>query len=152
MIEWHLEMRLLKDLRPHPKNPRYLSKDQARHLTISLNKFGLSEKPIINTDGTIIGGHQRIQILRKQKVKQIECWVPNRELNNEEMDELNIRLNRNHGDFDFDILANQFEVPDLVEWGFKPEDLEIILTEDVESEKQEKKKKLTTCPSCGCEF
>ena len=153
MINWHLEKRLVKDLKPNPKNPRHLSKDQERHIEISLKKFGLADKPIINTDNMIIGGHMRLRILKKQKIKEIECWIPERLLTEKEVDELTIRLNKNHGGFDFDILANEWEVPDLLDWGFKPEELEIILTEDIESkEKTDKKKKTTTCPGCGLEF
>ncbi len=152
MITWHLEKRLVKELKPHPKNPRQLSKDQERHLNSSINKFGLAEKPIINTDSTIIGGHQRLQILKKQKVKEIECWVPERELNSAEVDELNVRLNKNTGSFDFDILANQFEIPDLLEWGFSVDDLDIGSLEDIESEQKESKKKKSTCPNCGHEY
>lgn len=152
MIQWLLEKRLIKDLKPHPKNPRQLSKDQERHLRTSIDKFGLAEKIIINTDNTIIGGHQRINILKSMKEKEIECWVPERELTDLEVDELCIRLNRNHGDFDFDILANQFDIPDLLEWGFNVDDLDIGAFEEIESDTKDKTKKLTTCPQCGHEF
>ena len=153
MIEWHLENRLIKNLKLNPKNPRQLTKDQERHLRSSIDKFGLAEKIIINIDNTIIGGHQRIRILKTMKIKETECWVPNRELTQEEADELCIRLNRNHGDFDYDILANQWSVCDLLDWGFKPEELELLDPDEIESEdKDEKKKKQTTCPSCGHAF
>jgi hypothetical protein len=79
--------------------------------------------------------------------------VPDRALLEREVDELNIRLNRNHGEFDYDILANSWDVPDLLDWGFNPEELELIAIDPLESEdKQEKKKKKHTCPSCGHEF
>lgn len=153
MIEWHLETRKLKDLKPHPKNPRQLTKDQERQLRTSVTKFGLIEKLIINTDNMIIGGHQRYQILKNCKAKEIECWVPSRLLDEKEVDELCIRLNRNHGEFDFDILANLWEVPDLLDWGFKVEELELIDPEELNSkEKVDKEEKLTVCPKCAHEF
>src|SRR3990172_8549233 len=147
MIEWHLEVHPIKSLKPHPKNPRQLSKDQARHLRTSINKFGLSDKPTINTDLTIIGGHQRIQILKTMKKGEVECWVPDRLLDEKEVEELCIRLNKNTGSFDFDLMANNFDVPDLIDWGFKPEELEIILDSD-ESDSQ-KKDAGCKCPTCG---
>ena len=70
MINWKLETVLIKDLKNHPKNPRYISKDQFRHLENLINKFGLIDKPIVNLDRTIIGGHQRIQILKKMKKRK----------------------------------------------------------------------------------
>src|ERR1700690_2378436 len=117
MIKWTTETRKIKSLKAHPKNPRQLTKFQHDHLKTSLSKFGIADKPIINTDGTIIGGHQRLKVLKELGFKEIEVLVPDRELTGSEVDEMNIRLNRG-GDFDFDILANEYEVTNLIEWGF----------------------------------
>lgn len=153
MIKWNLETRKLKDLKPHPKNPRKLSKHDAKHLQASIDKFGLIDKPIITHEGMIIGGHQRIAVLKKSKAKEVECWVPDQELDEKDIDELCIRLNRVNGEFDFDILANEFDIPDLIEWGFANEEL-IGFDEIEEEQKSESKqqKKTKMCPSCGHEF
>lgn len=149
MIQWHIETRKLSKLKNHPKNPRQLSKLQEEQITQSLQRFGLADKPIINTDGTIIGGHQRKRILAKLGYKEIECWVPDRQLSDKEVDELNVRLNLNAGEFDYDILANEFEIPDLVDWGFTLDDLH--LTEDDMDDKEQtpKTKQQKVCPNCG---
>ncbi len=152
MIIWHLEFRKVSSLKNHPKNARTLSKLQAEHLQISLEKFGLIDKPIINLDGMIIGGHQRKRILKKLGIKEIECWVPDRELTEKEVDELNIRLNRNIGDWDFEILANEWDPVEIVEYGFDPIELLGCLDEEESEPEKEDKKKKTTCPSCGHEF
>lgn len=143
MIKWTLETRKLKDLKNHPKNARKLSSDDAYQLNESIGKFGLIDKPIINTDNTIIGGHQRIAIV-KSKLKQIECWIPDRTLTDAEVDELNIRLNRNTGDWDYDILANQWDIPDLIQWGF---DAKELLSDGTDKTNKGKKDKI--CPHCG---
>lgn len=122
MIKWTLTEKKLSDLKDYPKNPRQLSKDQAKHLSTSINKFGLIDKPIINTDGTIIGGHQRKRILKDAGFKTVQCWTPDRELIESEIEELNIRLNKNTGDWNFDILANEWSLADLLEWGFTSDD------------------------------
>jgi site-specific DNA-methyltransferase (adenine-specific) len=97
------------------------------------------DKPIVNLDSanTIIGGHQRKHVLESTGVKEIECWIPDRELTEREVEELNIRLNKNTGSWDFDVLANEFELDDLLEWGFDKKELDIDLwageaPEDVE--------------------
>jgi ParB-like chromosome segregation protein Spo0J len=153
MIQWHLEKRLIKDLKPHPNNPRQISKDQMRHLATSIERFGLIDKPIINLDNRIIGGHQRVTHLKSEKAKEVECMVPDRILEDKEVDELMIRLNRNHGDFDYDVLANAFDIPCLLDWGFLPDELELsvtdIETDDKPGEPDPKKK---TCPNCGHEL
>jgi len=138
MIEWTLEKRKLLSLKDYSKNPRRLTNDQEDHLRISLQKFGLIDKIIINQDGTIIGGHQRKRTLKKMGVKEVECYVPNRPLETKEVEELNIRLNKNSGEWDFDILANEWNIPDLVEWGFSLDEFQIEVeqiegTEDEDS-------------------
>lgn len=125
MIDWKLEKRKISDLKPNPKNPRRLSKHDAEHLEKSLERFGLIDKPIINPDGLIIGGHQRLSILGKKKGESIDCWVPDRTLSEKEVEELNIRLNRNTGEWDFDILANQWDLNDLLQYGFTEEELSV---------------------------
>lgn len=148
MIEWTIQNRKIKDLKKHSNNPRRISKEQFNQIQISLDKFGLIEKPVINQDNTIISGHQRIQILKKNNHLVVDCWVPNKHLNDKEVDELLIRFNKNHASWDYDILANSFEIPDLIEYGFTTEELEITMPED--KPKKEKKKK--ECPHCGNEL
>jgi len=152
MINWHIQNIKIKDLKPHPKNPRSINKDQMMHLEGLIKKFGLIDLPIVNTDMQIICGHQRIKILKKQKIKEVDCWIPDRELTEEEVEHLLIGHNLNQGQWDWEELANQWNVTDLLEWGFKEEQLLGIIGEEKEEESKDKKVKLTTCPSCGCEF
>lgn len=125
VIEWKLEERKLKDLRENPINPRRLSKHQAEHLQTSLKRFGVCEPIVINPDGLIIGGHQRCKTLKKLGHKTVPVYVPNRNLEEKEISELTIRLNRNTGDWDVDVLANSWDPRELVEWGFTEDELQI---------------------------
>lgn len=150
-IIWHLEKRKLKDLRDFHKNPRKLSDDQWVHLRTSLDKFGLIDRPCINLDGTIIGGHQRIKAIAYLGEEEVEVMVPSRSLDKQEIEELNIRLNRS-ADWDFDILANQYEFEDLVSYGFDPEEL-LGKSFAVQIETEEEDKKIhdldDRCPECN---
>jgi ParB-like chromosome segregation protein Spo0J len=154
-ITWHLEKRKLKDLYPYDKNPRQLSEKQFEQLKKSVDKFGLIDRPCINADGTIIGGHQRLHVMNPFPDDLIEVMVPNRLLESKEVEELNIRLNANQGSWDQDILANEFEIDELVEWGM--EDLKVIqdvlmMGDEQIGEDAFKKKKSKTCPNCGVEL
>ena len=106
-MEWKSEIRLLSDLLPNSQNPRRMSKNTAEDLAKSLSKFGVCSPIQINTDGKIIGGHQRAKILQQLGIKEVEVKVPDRELTKRESDQLNIMLNKVHGDFDDDMLANK---------------------------------------------
>jgi len=155
-IEWKLDPIAIKLLKDNPKNPRQINKDVVQRLGEFIDKFGLIDKPIINQDNTIIGGHQRIRLLKKKKAKTVECWVPSRMLTEEECDELMIGVNKIHGQFDYDLLSTHFEPLDLLKWGFTEKELFDSCAESEkimeEMQQEEKKKALKTCPNCGCEF
>jgi len=138
-INWTLRSFRLDELTDYYKNPRSLSEKEFKQLKTSLDKFGMIDKPIVNADSanTIIGGHQRKHVLEATGVKEIECWIPDRELSDKEVEELNIRLNKNTGSWDFDVLANEFQLDDLLDWGFDKGELDLDLwaedaPEDVE--------------------
>lgn len=119
-ITWHIERRPIRDLREHPGNPRLLTKKGLADLRKSVNKFGLAEPLVIQPDGKLIGGHARLKTLEAVGAGEADCMVPDRELTTDEVRELNIRLNRNvAGEWDFDKLANEFDIGELKEWGFE---------------------------------
>jgi DNA modification methylase len=126
-MKWHIEKRKVSELIPDEHNPRVLTKKGLADLKKSVDKFGLAEPIIINTTGVIIGGHGRAKVLDPSE--DVEVYVPERELTADEQKELNVRLNKNiAGEWDFDILANEFEVGDLIEWGFDEKDLKIDIS------------------------
>tara|TARA_R110002020_G_scaffold41198_1_gene121490 strand:+ start:239 stop:838 length:600 start_codon:yes stop_codon:yes gene_type:complete len=112
----------INKLIPATYNPRQISKKQYKDLKESIEKFGLIDPIIVNKDFTIIGGHQRYKVCVELTKKDdrfflIDCVVL--DLTKEEERELNIRLNKSGGEFDLDILANEFDIEELKEWGFK---------------------------------
>lgn len=134
MHEWKMEERSLKDLKPNPKNPRRMSKQMAEQLTKSLDKFGQCEPIVINQDNTIIGGHQRVKTLKNLGAHTAYVMVPCEPLSEEEADELCIRLNKNSGIFDDDLLANAWDIDLLVDCGFTPQELHLDIEPEEEKE------------------
>ena len=117
-----IESKLIKDLKPATYNPRQISTKDYNSLKESVKKFGLVDPIIINQNGNVVvGGHQRLKICKELKHIEIDCVVL--DLSKEEERELNIRLNKNQGQFDMDILANEFDIDQLVDWGFKHIDI-----------------------------
>lgn len=147
MITWHLEKRLIKDLIPHSKNPRVLTKDQAMHLQLSLERFGITDEPLLNTDNTIIAGHQRLRILALLGHEEVLCKLPERTLTAAEVDELNIRHNKNTGAWDWDVLANEWKEDDLIMWGFNPHEFGALAWDEELPQKQEDE--CQKCPECN---
>src|SRR2546422_11710602 len=110
-LVWTTEKRSAKELIPLPFNPRKLTDKQRKDLEASLAKFNLVEIPAVNTDNTIIAGHQRLAILialgRGGEV--IDVRVPNRKLTEPEVREYNIRSNKNLGEWDIETLKENFD-------------------------------------------
>ena len=120
-------------LKPATYNPRQISTKQFKDLSKSIATFGLVDPIIVNKDFTVIGGHQRLKVLNEMQTDTIPCVVLN--LSKEKERELNVRLNKNTGDFDIDILANEFDIDELVDWGFKHIDLDVNIDKIEEEDK-----------------
>ena len=126
-----VETKLITELKPATYNPRQISTKDYNSLKESIKKFGLVDPIIINQNGNVVvGGHQRLKICKELKHIEIDCVVL--DLSKEEERELNIRLNKNTGEFDMDILANEFDIDELVDWGFKHIDLDVNIDKIVD--------------------
>jgi|FLOH01.1.fsa_nt_gi hypothetical protein len=123
-MKWHNETRRLAQLIPFDYNPRQLTEKQYADLKASLTKFDLAEIPAINTDNTIIAGHQRIRIFAELHGMdyEIDVRVPDKKLGKKDLEEYLIRSNLNTGEWDWDVLANEFDTSELFEWGFDEKD------------------------------
>lgn len=171
-----IEKKKISDLIPAPYNPRQSTAKQEQHLKESLEKFGLVEPIIFNKQtGYIVGGHFRVRELKKLGIKEIECVIV--DLNEEDEKELNIRLNANTGGWDWDTLANDWDVVDLQDWGlnipkFDPVDIDFdpnvtpetnysdVTKEQIRAEAEKLASQMlrnhkeidVMCPKCGNEF
>ena len=135
-IIWHSQKRKISELKPAPYNPRELTEKQAQDLATSLELFNLAEPIVINQNNTIVGGHQRINILKAKygdNGTEVDVRVPNRLLTQDEEVELNLRLNKNLGQWNFDALAN-FDEELLKDVGFESQELDKIFQLDLPNE------------------
>ena len=109
----------IKQLKPSEYNPRKMTEKQEEDLTESLKRFGCLDPIIVNMfsgrENIIVGGHQRYRILDKLGYKEVPVIFVS--LDEKKEKELNLRLNKNTGEFDFDILKT-FETDLLLDVGF----------------------------------
>jgi len=125
--------RSISELIPAEYNPRQLSSEQREHIAASLKRFGFVDPVIVNThpdrENIIIGGHMRTRVAKEELgFTEVPCVELSLTLDQEK--ELNIRLNKNSGSWDFDALANHFDVDDLTDWGFELGELDLDIGED----------------------
>jgi len=121
----YVDIRLLK---PAEYNPRKHDKVAADQLKESITRFGAVDPLIVNQapgrENIVVGGHFRLEILSELNYKEVPVvYVNIPDIEKEK--ELNIRLNKNTGEFDWDLLA-KFDESFLSQVGFSSEDLDNI--------------------------
>ena len=121
-------------LRLSEYNPRKWDKEAESQLKESIKKYGFVDPILVNSalnrEGVVIGGHFRLTIAKELKIAQVPVvYIDIPDLEKEK--ELNIRLNKNTGEFDFDLLA-KFDESFLADIGFTSEEMDSIFEEDQE--------------------
>ncbi|MEA1965575.1 MAG: DNA methyltransferase [Candidatus Aerophobetes bacterium] len=134
MEKLKIEYTLLKDLKPNEYNPKQMSEKEAEDLKKSILEFGVVDPIIVNRakerEGIIIGGHQRYKIYKKLDYKSVPVVYLNiPDLQKER--ELCLRLSKNTGSWDFDLLAN-FDEDLLTDVGFENGELDDIFELDID--------------------
>jgi len=136
-------------LRKHPENPRVIKDAKFQLLVDSIKDFPemLEKRPlVVNEDLQVLGGNMRLRAAQEAGLKEIwidvaEGWSINKQ------NEFIIKDNSNFGDWDWDVLANSWEVNDLKDWGLNmPVMFEGDL--DFDTERTETDNKLK-CEHCG---
>lgn len=125
-LTWKIEKWKVADLIPADYNPRKLSDKARADLSESVNRFGQAEPIVANVNGTIIGGHQRITIYADLGIKDTQVMIPSRKLSVKEEKELNIRLNKNVGEWDWEKVKKFFQVDELIGAGFEEDELKVF--------------------------
>lgn len=122
-------------LKPALYNPRVMDAKQESDLTASLKQFGIIDPIIVNSNkdrlNIVIGGHQRLKIALKLGYKEIPVVYLN--LSEEKEKILNLRLNKNTGSWDLELLKN-FEIGTLLDVGFDTEEIGVIWNDVLEIE------------------
>ena len=132
-ITWTEQKRKLGELLPWQRNPRVVKSDHARRLLESVEEFGQIETLAIGPNNELYNGHQRLSVLRAAYGADymVDVRVASRPLTEKEREKLTVYLHKGAtGEWDFDILANEFEIDELLEWGFEPFELGLTDLDD----------------------
>ena len=120
-----IEKRKISELIKAEYNPRKISVVQLQELKDGIEEFGLVSPLVVNENperkNVIVGGHQRLKLWEELGNKEVDCSIVNLPLDKER--KLNIKLNKNGGTFDDDLLKEFFDYEELIEWGFTVSEL-----------------------------
>jgi site-specific DNA-methyltransferase (adenine-specific) len=149
MLHWTSKTIQISELKEYEHNPRRIGQKEFEKLVSSIKEDGYHQRIIVNQDNVIIGGHQRKKALLEAGLKQsdtVEVLIPDRILTQKELDRINIRDNLSFGEYDFDILANRFNVETLVDFGL-PGDMLVGFDDDNLLADSEDSPELETLPA-----
>lgn len=137
----------LSEFKSNPNNPRIIRDAKFYKLVESIKNFPkmMKLRPIIvNDDNIILGGNMRYKALQEAGYKSVpEDWIKKAsELTEEEQRQFIIKDNVGFGEWDWELLANEWEVDDLNDWGLDMPDTE-AMEEDAEEAENEYSKKIS---------
>lgn len=115
------------EVRPNKENPRLIKKDKLKKLVNSIKEFPemLEIRPIVvDEDNVILGGNMRYEACKRAGLEEIYI-IKVSELNEEQKKEFVVKDNVGFGDWDWDVLANNWDLEQLGNWG-----LDSIYTDD----------------------
>ena len=141
----------INSIRNNPINPRLVNTAKFEKLKQSIQDFPqmLELRPIvINENGIILGGNMRYKALVELGYKEVPVIVAEH-ITKEQENEFIIKDNLGFGDWDWDILANEWGSVELEDWG-----LDVWLNEDdiinsFDEENEEQPKDKIVCALCG---
>lgn len=134
-------MKIVKitEVKPNPKNPRIIKDGKFQKLVKSIQEFPdmLNKRPLVtftDVDGkfVVLGGNMRLKACKEVGLKEIPIIVAD-EWTEEQKNEFLIKDNVGFGEWDWDSLANEWDVEKLEDWGLDlPVDLSVA--EELEAE------------------
>ena len=109
----------ISEIKLNPNNPRLIKDDKFKKLVKSIQDFPemLDIRPIVvNSDMIILGGNMRFKACKEAGLKEIPIIIADN-LTEEQQREFLIKDNTSGGEWDFEMLANEWDVEQLEEWG-----------------------------------
>jgi len=109
----------IKAIKANPNNPRVIRDDKFRKLVKSINEFPemLELRPIVvNDEMVVLGGNMRLKACKEAGLSEIAI-IKASNLSEAQQAEFIIKDNVGFGEWDWDMLANEYNDQDLKDWG-----------------------------------
>lgn len=109
----------ISQIKPNPKNPRTITSEKLKSLVRSIKDFPqmLELRPlVVDKKGVVIGGNMRLAAAKEAGLKKIPVMRAE-SLTPAQVKEFIIKDNVGFGEWDWDALANEWDVQKLEEWG-----------------------------------
>ena len=117
----------LSEIKNNPNNPRILKDDKFAKLVKSIKEFPkmLEIRPIVvNSDMIVLGGNMRLKACKEAGIKEVQIVLAD-DLTEDEQKQFIIKDNVGFGEWDWEMLANEWEADLLEEWGLDLPDFSV---------------------------
>ena len=116
-----MELVKISKVKPNETNPRFIKDNKFKKLVKSIKEFPemLKLRPIVvNKDMVVLGGNMRLKACKEAGLKDV--WILKADnLTEEQQKEFIVKDNVGFGEWDWDILANDWDVELLEDWGLE---------------------------------
>ena len=130
-----MKLTSIKDIKPNPNNPRVIKDEKFAKLVQSLKELPemATVRPVVvNSDMIVLGGSMRLKAMKEAGWKEVPVEIV--DWDEDKQRQFIIKDNVGFGEWDWEMLANQWDAELLTDWGldiphFEPE-LELEAEED----------------------
>jgi DNA modification methylase len=108
----------ISQVKSNPNNPRLIKNDKFKKLVKSVQEFPemLELRPIVVDENMIVlGGNMRLKACKEAGLKEV--WIEVADLTEQQKKEFTIKDNVGFGEWEWDMLANEWEQTELEDWG-----------------------------------
>ena len=122
----------ISEIKLNDKNPRFIKDEKFLNLVSSIKKFPEMinvREIVVNQDMVILGGNMRYRALKEAGVTEVPVKIV--DWSEDKQKEFIIKDNVEAGEWDWDILANEWDKEELIDWGLELPDWE---TKELEAE------------------
>jgi ParB-like chromosome segregation protein Spo0J len=108
----------ISQVKSNPNNPRLIKNDKFKKLVKSVQDFPemLELRPIVVDENMIVlGGNMRLKACKEAGLKEV--WIEVADLTEQQKKEFTIKDNVGFGEWEWDMLANEWEQTELEDWG-----------------------------------
>jgi len=142
----------IQEVIPNENNPRFIKDYKFKKLVKSIKEFPqmLKLRPIVvNSDMVVLGGNMRLKACKEAGLKEVYILVAN-ELTKEQEREFIVKDNVGFGEWDWDLLANDWDGQQVSDWGLTVVPFEDSVEEVIEQDiNKQDNKTINPCEVCG---
>lgn len=117
----------ISEVKSNPNNPRIIKDDKFKKLVQSIKEFPkmLELRPIVvNDDMIVLGGNMRLKACKEAGLKEVPI-IKASDLTEDQQREFIIKDNVGFGEWDWEILAKEWDTEKLDEWGLDVPDFKV---------------------------